>query len=117
VVESVAHLVSSEVLTINMPVGSFTPVRKAAPISTVRVKTVIYITAELAMAVKPGARANEDAAAVKPFRAIVAAWSTVKGSVSKYPYGHNRSHPDTDANLCVCCWSDRQQTYSHHSGQ
>jgi len=95
----------------------FTPVRKGAAIPMFRVKTDIHITVELSMAVKPRASADEETAAVKPFGAIVTVWSTVIRISIEVAIGTNRGHPDTDANLCIRCWTHRYQTDSHNSGQ
>lgn len=117
VASSVAHFVSSEVCAIYLPFAPFTPLRNDTAIPMFRVETVVHITMEVSMAVKPWAGANEEAAAVKPFRSVVTVWSTVIRIRIEIPIRTYRSRPDTDANLGVRCWSDRQQTDSHNSGQ
>jgi hypothetical protein len=117
VAPSVAHLVSSKVPAINMSFRPFTPVRKGAAIPRFWVETVVHVTVELSMAVKPRASADEEAAAVKPFWAVVTVWSTVIRISIEVAIRTYRGRPDTDANLGVRCWTDRYQTDYRNSGQ
>jgi hypothetical protein len=71
-------------------------------------KTVIYVTAEAATAMKPWAGANEDSC-TKPFWTVVAGGSTVIGSDVIVAIGTFGSYSDFDADLSLCGRSDSRE--------
>jgi uncharacterized cupredoxin-like copper-binding protein len=100
---SVAHLVSMEVFGGAVPSvpGSVAVVWKITAIAVIRMKVIVYMTAEVIGAMKPRAGTDEDSAA-KPLRAIVAVGSTAVRSSVIISIRAVWSYTDVDADLSLC---------------
>ena len=103
VATSIAHLISFEVgHLVDGPSGfaSIAGVRHGASVSMVGMETIIYVTPEVFVAMKPGAGANEDPAG-KPFRAVVAVRSTAirRGVVVTVRAFRGGSDADSDLSI------------------
>jgi len=119
VAASITHFIASEVGNRTgtpcwlRPVAT---VRHRAPIATLNIVVVIYMTAKLGMAMKPRASTNEDTAG-KPFGAVIAVGSAGVRSVVIVAVGAYGSRSDTNDNLSFHFRSGRRQTSSSNSGQ
>jgi hypothetical protein len=78
-------------------------------------KTVIYVTAEAATAMKPWAGANEDSSG-EPFWTVVASGSTVIRSDVIVTVGTIRGYSDFDADLSLCVGGDSREADGGNGG-
>ena len=109
VAASVVHLVSAEVLggavpSVARPVAT---IGKVTVVAVVGVEVIIYVAAELAGAMKPGASAEEDTAG-EPLGPVVAVGSATvgRGFVVSIRAGWGGSDVDADLRFgsgSICC--------------
>ncbi len=112
----IAHFTSLEVLNFIETLRRFSMfpnLRHWTFVAMVRMKPVIYMTAEGGRAVKPRASSDENTTC-EPFRAVVAVGSTgirrnVIVSVRAY-----RGDPNFDGDLSIHCWSGHRKSGHRH---
>ena len=118
VAASITHFVSFEVgnlIDTLSRLGFRATVWHWAFIAVLRMETVIYVASEVVSAMKPRARANEDATR-KPFRTIVALWGAVIRRDVIVTVGTFRRNSDVDAYLSLCFGTScREADYSNSS--
>jgi hypothetical protein len=88
--------------------------RHGSVISVVRMETIIYVSMEMLVAMKPRAHSDEDAI-VEPFGAVIAGGGAVIGSDIVIAIRAIRSHPDFYADLCLRFGGDCDQAYACNS--
>jgi len=114
VAAAIPHFISLEMGNLVEAFSRLGPVANVghrAFVAVVRMKAIIHMALEVVRAVKPLARANEDAA-VKPFRAVVAVGRAGIRSVVVIPVGAYRggSQVYANADLSVCFGSAYRET-------
>jgi len=93
-----------------------TSLRHRSFVAMLGMKAVIYVAMEVGCAMKPRARANEDAAG-KPFRSVVAGRSTVVWRDIVVTIGAIGGDSNLHAHLSGCCGSRGCQADYRKSGQ
>lgn len=88
--------------------------REASVVAMAVIEMMIYVPIEMLRPVKPGSRADEDAAR-KPFGSIVAVWRAVIGWSLVIAVRTNRWLADADCNLCMRFLRWDKQTTGRHS--
>jgi hypothetical protein len=106
---AVAHLVSPEVVWGAVPsfAGAVATIWKITMVAMLGVKVIVYVAAEVGVAMKPWAGTDEDSAR-EPFRAVVAVGSALvrRGFVVAVRAGRGWSDVDADLGLgfgSICC--------------
>jgi hypothetical protein len=109
---SITHLVAVEVLHVGDVVfGMIAMIGIGAVVAVVGMVVIVDVPVEVFRAVIPGASTDEDAAAAKPLRAIVAVGGTAIGSGVVVAVGAARRDTNGDADLgvffgSICCKSE-----------
>src|SRR5258707_14329142 len=102
---SIMHFISFEMFHVVEAVfgsGSFTAIRYRTVIATPYIVVVIYMAVKTFGATKPRACAYEDAAAIKPLRAVVAVGVAAIGSLVVITIRANWCYAKADADLGLC---------------
>jgi hypothetical protein len=108
---SVMHFISFEmfhVVEVVLGSGSFAAIGYRTVVAMPYIVVVIYMAIKTFGTMKPRACADEDAAAGKPLRAVVAVGGTAVGSVVVIAIGTRWRYADVDADLSLglrstCC--------------